>query len=74
MDSDQEELYAAPENALRAAAKLARQPAHVVDLKQHLSTVPLEYSYFQQSMLSLWAGPTHWKVKPLQKGSALAHS
>lgn len=67
MDSDHEELYAAPEAACRAAAKLTRQPAHVVDLKQHLSTVPLEYSYFQQSMLSLWAGPAHWKVKPVRK-------
>lgn len=67
MDSDHEEIYAAPEGAQRAAAKLARQPAHVVDLKQHLSTVPLEYSYFQQSMISMWAGPAHWKVKPLRK-------
>ncbi|KAJ1524913.1 hypothetical protein ONE63_009771 [Megalurothrips usitatus] len=67
MDSDHEEMYAAPEAASRAAAKIARQPAHVVDLKQHLSTVPLEYSYFQQSMISLWAGPAHWKVKPLRK-------
>ncbi|KAK3921405.1 Condensin complex subunit 2 [Frankliniella fusca] len=67
VDSDPEEIYACPEAANRAASKLARQPAHVVDLKQHLSTVPLEYSYFQQSMLSMWAGPTHWKVMPLRK-------
>lgn len=69
LDSEDEEFYAAPEAVSRAAAKLARQPAHVVDLKQHLSTVPLEYSYFQQSMMSLWAGPAHWKVKPLRKGN-----
>ncbi|XP_034255760.1 condensin complex subunit 2 [Thrips palmi] len=67
LESDDEEFYAAPDALNRAAAKLARQPANVVDLKQHLSAVPLEYSYFQQSMMSLWAGPAHWKVKPLRK-------
>ncbi|KAK3921352.1 Condensin complex subunit 2, partial [Frankliniella fusca] len=68
MASEPEEIYACPEAANRAASKLARQPAHVVDLRQHISTVPLEYSYFQQDMFSMWAGPAHWKVMPLRKG------
>lgn len=67
LDSDDDEYYAAPDARIRAAAKLGRQPANVVDLKEHLSNVPLEYSYFQQSTMSLWAGPAHWKVKPLRK-------
>nr|CAD7569303.1 unnamed protein product [Timema californicum] len=39
----------------------------IVDLHKHLSIAPQEYSYFRGSMLSLWAGPAHWKIRPLSK-------
>jgi len=32
-----------------------------------LSLQPSEYSYFSKDILSTWAGPLHWKVKPLSK-------
>ncbi|XP_065649777.1 condensin complex subunit 2 isoform X2 [Hydra vulgaris] len=35
--------------------------------KLTLSMQPSEYSYFNQDLLSLWAGPLHWKVKPKSK-------
>nr|CAD7427078.1 unnamed protein product [Timema monikensis] len=42
----------------------------IVDLHKHLSIAPQEYSYFRGSMLSLWAGPAHWKIRPLSKGKS----
>lgn len=36
-------------------------------LRQHLSTVPNEYSYFDTGRLGAWAGPKHWKFKPLSR-------
>jgi len=70
-DADIEDMYAAPEVGLRAQARFAKQRANVVNLHDHLSTVPLEYSYFQTSILSLWAGPNHWKIKPVKRGKFL---
>ncbi|XP_074641722.1 condensin complex subunit 2-like [Tubulanus polymorphus] len=35
----------------------------VGELIQVLSTQPSEYSYFNSSLLTTWAGPSHWKVK-----------
>jgi hypothetical protein len=38
--------------------------AKVVDIHRHLSVVPGEYSYFRADALEIWAGPSHWKIKP----------
>ncbi|KAF2361889.1 Condensin complex subunit 2/barren [Trinorchestia longiramus] len=36
-----------------------------VHLKEHLSTASQEYSYFDARVMSAWAGPGHWKFKPV---------
>ncbi|KAJ7305248.1 hypothetical protein JRQ81_011161 [Phrynocephalus forsythii] len=36
----------------------------------HLSTNPSEYSYFSPRIMSMWAGPEHWRFKPHHKGDA----
>ncbi|XP_075767172.1 condensin complex subunit 2 isoform X2 [Pelodiscus sinensis] len=33
----------------------------------HLSVNPGEYSYFSPRTMSMWAGPEHWRFKPLHK-------
>ncbi|XP_045608820.1 condensin complex subunit 2 [Procambarus clarkii] len=38
-----------------------------VHLKDHLALNPSEYSYFDNHLLSAWAGPGHWRMKPLSK-------
>jgi hypothetical protein len=47
--------------------------AKVVDLRKHLSTAPSEYSYFRAGALDLWAGPSHWKIKPFKGASYLVY-
>ena len=37
------------------------------DMLAALTTAPLEYSYFDQGKLGAWAGPKHWKFKPLSR-------
>ncbi|KAM6106764.1 LOW QUALITY PROTEIN: condensin complex subunit 2-like [Pterocles gutturalis] len=36
----------------------------------HLSMKPGEYSYFSPRILSMWAGPEHWRFKPRHKPDA----
>lgn len=36
-----------------------------------LSLNPSEYSYFSQDLLSMWAGPLHWKVKAKSKDKTI---
>merc|ERR1711874_243279 len=38
-----------------------------INLKDYLADTPLEYSYFDTNRLVAWAGPRHWKIKPLSK-------
>jgi hypothetical protein len=40
--------------------------AKVVDIRRHLSVAPSEYSYFRADSLEMWAGPSHWKIKPFK--------
>jgi hypothetical protein len=53
-------------------APIACRPIHrtpaakVVDIRRHLSMAPSEYSYFRADALEIWAGPTHWKIKPFK--------
>ncbi|NWV41147.1 CND2 protein, partial [Grantiella picta] len=35
----------------------------------HLSMNPGEYSYFSPRILSMWAGPEHWRFRPRQRHS-----
>ncbi|CAM1296898.1 Uncharacterised protein g1679 [Pycnogonum litorale] len=50
-----------------------QQSAHPIRLEsvdalaQILSDQPSDYSYFDTHLLSAWAGPNHWKVKPFSK-------
>ena len=39
-----------------------RKELNVVELKDQLSTMPLEYSYFGPTARSAWAGPLHWMI------------
>ncbi|NXL51444.1 CND2 protein, partial [Podilymbus podiceps] len=36
----------------------------------HISMKPGEYSYFSPRILSMWAGPEHWRFKPRHKSAA----
>jgi len=36
------------------------------NLREHLLAAPSEYSYFDQGRLGAWAGPRHWKFKPMR--------
>jgi len=40
------------------------------DLVSVLTTAPLEYSYFDTGKLGAWAGPKHWKFKPITRSIA----
>ncbi len=44
----------------------------VKTLRDHLSSVPTEYSYFDTGRLGAWAGPKHWKFKPFHRAPAAA--
>jgi len=41
-------------------------PMTTTDMLSVLTTTPLEYSYFDQGKLGAWAGPKHWKFKPMK--------
>ena len=43
----------------------------MANLKQRLTSVPNEYSYFDTGRLGAWAGPKHWKFKPFSKPAFL---
>jgi len=45
----------------------ASLPMTTADMLSVLTTAPLEYSYFDHGKLGAWAGPKHWKFKPLSK-------
>ena len=45
----------------------AALPMTTTDMLSALTTAPLEYSYFDQGKLGAWAGPKHWKFKPLSR-------
>ena len=45
----------------------ATLPMTTADMLSALTTAPLEYSYFDQGKLGAWAGPKHWKFKPLSR-------
>ena len=40
---------------------------NVDNIRDHLLTAPSEYSYFDTGRFGGWAGPRHWKFKPLQR-------
>ena len=45
----------------------ASLPMTTEDMLSVLTTAPLEYSYFDTGKLGAWAGPKHWKFKPISK-------
>jgi len=45
----------------------ASLPMTTADMLTILTTAPLEYSYFDHGKLGAWAGPKHWKFKPMSK-------
>ena len=45
----------------------ATLPMTTADMLSALTTAPLEYSYFDQGKLGAWAGPKHWKFKPMSR-------
>ena len=40
---------------------------NVDNIRDHLLTAPSEYSYFDTGRFGGWAGPRHWKFKPLHR-------
>lgn len=70
---EDETVVTCGETACRAADVLHHQqlPSHfeIVNLKDHLANAPLEYSYFDSKVMSAWAGPNHWRLKFLRKGT-----
>ncbi|XP_042215327.1 condensin complex subunit 2-like [Homarus americanus] len=51
--------------------KMPQQVMEAVHLKDHLALNPSEYSYFDNRLLSAWAGPRHWRMQPLSKVKAM---
>ena len=49
-------------NPIRILAGIGKELG-VVELKDKLSAMPLEYSYFGTAAKCAWAGPLHWKFK-----------
>jgi len=47
---------------------------NVDNIRDHLLTAPSEYSYFDTGRFGGWAGPRHWKFKPLQRQAAFRAS
>jgi len=45
----------------------ANLPMTTADMLSVLTTAPLEYSYFDHGKLGAWAGPKHWKFKPMSR-------
>lgn len=39
----------------------------ISDMKARISVNPLEYSMFDEKIFKAWAGPAHWKVRPVRK-------
>ncbi|XP_064465670.1 condensin complex subunit 2-like [Ornithodoros turicata] len=37
------------------------------EMSKFLAPVPSDYSYFTKQFFSAWAGPAHWRIKPLSK-------
>uniref|UniRef100_A0A6A7FYS5 Condensin complex subunit 2 n=2 Tax=Hirondellea gigas TaxID=1518452 RepID=A0A6A7FYS5_9CRUS len=54
------------QHANSTANSVVVQPVtmETIHLKDHLASMPLEYSYFDARVISAWAGPGHWKLKP----------
>ena len=46
--------------------------ALIDNLREHLLAAPSEYSYFDTGKLGSWAGPQHWKFKPMRNVAGLA--
>jgi len=44
--------------------------ALIDNLREHLLAAPSEYSYFDTGKLGSWAGPQHWKFKPMRNVAA----
>lgn len=42
----------------------------VADLTNVLAEEPTEYSYFDHNLLTAWAGPNHWRLRPFSKSKA----
>jgi len=76
VDGDYEDFTEYSERATAHAAGpsnkgfTATLPMTTADMLQALTTAPLEYSYFDQGKLGAWAGPKHWKFKPLSRPAA----
>jgi len=45
----------------------ANLPMTPADMLNVLTSAPLEYSYFDSGKMGAWAGPKHWKFKPLMR-------
>ena len=58
--------------AVCAAAQKNSAP-RIVDMRKHLSSSPREYTYFKAGALDLWAGPSHWKIRPSRHGNQIAY-
>ena len=63
--TDERENMEAASGAVRPVVSAA----HIVSLREHLATVPSEYSYFDHGRLNSWAGPKHWKFKPARSST-----
>ncbi|KAK6639671.1 hypothetical protein RUM43_007944 [Polyplax serrata] len=59
-DSDQE-IVVEPEQQKKSIS------IGITDMKTRISVNPLEYSMFDQKIFKAWAGPAHWKVRPIRK-------
>ncbi|XP_070621585.1 condensin complex subunit 2 [Erythrolamprus reginae] len=50
--------------------QVLEQEGDIDSMCLQLSMNPSEYSYFSPRIMSMWAGPEHWRFKPRHKGQA----
>ncbi|XP_032808032.1 condensin complex subunit 2 [Petromyzon marinus] len=55
----------------KSNAVMRIENAGIEAMRGQLSLQPSEYSYFDPKLLSTWAGPDHWRLKPTCKVSLL---
>ncbi|KAB7496436.1 Condensin complex subunit 2 [Armadillidium nasatum] len=68
MEEDNTVITIGGDMACKQSDRAPPPQLEVIHLKHYLSENPLEYSYFDSRVMSAWAGPGHWKLKPLIKG------
>ncbi|XP_071441229.1 condensin complex subunit 2 [Hetaerina americana] len=67
VDNDMDENTVGTVEVMGCNQKRGKSSWQFAEIRNALSIDPQEYSYFQKGVILGWAGPKHWKLKPLLK-------